>query len=113
MTDTHHEREFFAYPHAFGVLASIAREHAPEEFIRTGTIIDTSCSSTLRGLSYLGWALANVPKEDRDQNQFDNAMVTIAEISALMGRILDFQIDAENLASFREHQMTAATSSAA
>lgn len=88
-------REFFTYPHVFDMLASHVREHDRQAFVEAGRQLDMSCATTLRGLSYLGYVLTNVPEDERNPQQHDLAVKTIAELSALVARLMEFQAEAK------------------
>lgn len=91
------QNEFFTYPSVFGQLAACAKKHDPDLFVSTGQMMDMSPALTLRGLSYASWVLANVPRNERDDLAHDHAVQAVAELSALIARMLEHQNDADNM----------------
>lgn len=88
------DREFFTYPGVFAMLTECAKRHSPEILMEAARMVDMRPSTTLRGLSYLTWALAQVPREEIDPEQQTLAMQTVAELSALVASLIDLQNDA-------------------
>lgn len=89
------DREFFALPSAYGMLADAARERYPEIFKSAAHMLDMAPSQIMRGVAYLSYLLAHVSVDEEDADQRRVAMSMLAGISALAARLIEHQNIAE------------------
>lgn len=92
------DREFFTYCSVFSELAESVKKHDPQLFVRCANMIDMSHATTLRGLSYLGFVLAQYDEENTMQRRM--ATDALAELSALMACMIEFQNEGELIKAF-------------
>lgn len=92
------DREFFTYCSVFSELAESVKKHDPQLFVSCASMIDMSHATTLRGLSYLGFVLAQYSEDDTMQRRM--ASDALAELSALMACMMEFQNEGELIKAF-------------
>lgn len=92
------DREFFTYCSVFRELAESVKTHDPQLFARCTNMIDMTHATTLRGLSYLGFVLAQYDEENTMQRRM--ATTALTEFTALMACMIEFQNEGDAIKAF-------------
>ena len=64
MSDHITDREYFALPAAWAILAESAKKHDREAFHRAAHMLDMEPANLMRGMGYLNYKLAHVSEDE-------------------------------------------------
>jgi len=82
---------FFTLAGVVADLGEATRTHSPETLQDVAASIDNLPLSLARGSAYLGWLLAHVSDDERNEAEEKNASYVLSELNAVVAALIELQ----------------------
>ena len=95
MSDHITDREYFALPAAWAILAESAEKHDIKAFHEAAGMLCMEPANIMRGMGYLNYMLAQIPDDDYSRKYIYPALSAISGVMALCAVLVEHQSNSD------------------